>query len=151
MELIDGAVLKSLGIIMASLGRIEALLWIIAALLGVIALLLFLRFRAAARSDTTSDENWQSEVEQAYEKADYETALDILDTAALLFPGSALVEYWRGRCYFQREEWQSAASAFEALLRREPIYRRSVKDYLAFIELNELVPGVEGYVDASDE
>ena len=90
------------------------------------------------------------EVEKAYEKADYETALDILDTVTLMYPGSARAEYWRGCCYFRMQDWTKAASTFQDLVRREPIYRKSVRDYMAFIELNELVPGVEGYLGQSD-
>ena len=58
-----------------------------------------------------------------------------------------MVRYWKGRCYFRKQAWESAAEMFEDCMRREPPYRRSVKDYMAFIELNELVPGVQGYLD----
>ena len=133
-----------------TLGRIENLLWLVAALLGAIAILLFLQLRRRNDKDSGSEPDWQGEVERAYNEADYETALDILETASLLVPGSASVSYWRGRCHFQTVEWEKAASTFEKLLRSEPIYRQSVKDYMAFIELNELVPGVGGYVDKGD-
>ncbi len=132
------------------LGRIENLLLLITTLLIAIAILSFLRLRKEANAASEQDADWQQEVEQAYHKADYETALDILETAALLFPGSALVRYWRGRCYFQMEDWEKAASTFEDLLRSEPVYRQSVRDYMAFIEVNELVPGVEGYKHTGD-
>ena len=133
-----------------TLGRIENLLWLIAALLLAIVILLFLRLRRESTAKTGSESDWQEEVERAYNKADYKTALNILETASLLAPGSALVSYWRGRSYFQLEDWEKAASSFEELLRSEPIYRKSVRDYMAFIELNELVPGVQGYVDRKD-
>lgn len=130
-----------------TLARIENLLLLIAVLLGAIVILLFLQLRRPSASNAREEADWQVEVEQAYNKADYETALNILETASLLSPGSAMVNYWRGRCYFQTKDWEKAASTFEALLRSEPIYRQSVKDYMAFIELNELVSGVEGYRD----
>ena len=62
------------------------------------------------------------------------------------------MKYWQGRCHFRLEEWQKAADLFEECCRLEPPYRRSVRDYMAFIELNALVPGVEGYLeDAASE
>ena len=129
----------------AILARIEGLLWLIAALLAAVTLLAFLNYRRARTAASAAGDDWQSEVETAYEKGDYDTALNVLETARLLYPASASIGYWQGRCYFQMKEWEKAASCFETLLRQEPIYRRSVKDYLAFIELNDLAPGVEGY------
>ena len=130
-----------------TLGRIENLLFLIAALLGAIAILLFLQLRRESDRDNRKAPDWQGEVERAYDKGDYETALDILETYSLQFPGSAVVSYWRGRCYFQAQDWEKAAATFEDLLRSEPNYRQSVKDYMAFIELNKLASGVDGYVD----
>ena len=132
------------------LGRIENLLWLNAGLLAVIALLFYVRLRKDKFVNAPSKNDWKKEVEQAYDKADYETALDILETTKLLYPGSKLVEYWQGRCYFQMQDWEKAVDTFEDLLRREPIYRKAVKDYMAFIEINGLVSGVEGYLANDD-
>lgn len=132
------------------LGKIENLLWLIAALLAVIAFLLYYRMRREASAKSQNSRGWQKNVERAYDKEDYKTALNILDTTHLLYPGSAWVPYWQGRCYFQMQEWEKAASTFEDLVRREPIFRKSIRDYMAFIELNELVDGVDGYLDKDD-
>ena len=132
------------------LGQIESVLWIIAALLAVIAVQLFLVLRRNRAAHSEKEGDWQKEVEKAYNKADYNTALNILETTQLLNPGSALVTYWQARCHFQMQDWEKAVAAFEDVLQREPVYRKSVKDYMAFIELNELVPGVAGYLDKGD-
>ena len=70
-----------------------------------------------------------------------------LATTELLFQQSALVKFWQGRCHFRLEARERAAEKFQESCRMEPYYRKSVKDYMAFIELNELVPGIEGYLD----
>lgn len=132
------------------LGRIESILWLITALLAVIVVLLLLRMKKESATQAAKADDWQEGVEKAYGKADYETALNILETARLLNPGLALVTYWQGRCYFQMQDWEKAVATFEELIRHEPVYRKSIKDYMAFIELNELVPGIEGYVDKDD-
>lgn len=132
------------------LGRIEGVLWLIAVLLAVIAVLLYVKMRKDAAAQAAGKGGWQEQVEKAYSKADYETALNVLETTGLLNPGSASVTYWQGRCYFQMQDWEKSVAKFEELIRHEPIYRESIRDYMAFIELNELVPGVEGYLKSKD-
>jgi tetratricopeptide (TPR) repeat protein len=127
------------------LHSIEAGVWTIAVLLAfVIALLLLaaMRRRRAKQRET----NWGEIVEKAYDAGRYDEALQTLQTYELLLPRSALVKFWQGRCYFQREAWKEAVEKFEACCRLEPPYRRSVRDYMAFIELNRLVPGLTGYL-----
>ena len=132
------------------LGQIESVLWIITALLAVIVIQNFLKMKRDRADNSEESSSWNKDVEKAYNEADYKTALNILETAQLLNPGQALITYWQGRCYFQMQDWENAVAAFEDVLKREPFYRKSVKDYMAFIELNELVPGVEGYLRKSD-
>lgn len=91
--------------------------------------------------------DWGVLVESAYDSGRYDAALQILATTELLFPRSALLKFWQGRCHFQLEAWEKAATKFQECCRIEPPYRKSVKDYMAFIELNELVPDVKGYLD----
>ena len=132
------------------LGRIEGVLWLIAALLAVIVVLLLLKMKKDATAQAAKKGGWQEELEKAYAAADYKTALNVLETTGLLNPGSASVTYWQGRCYFQLQDWEKSVAKFEELIRHEPIYRDSIRDYMAFIELNELVPGVEGYLQRKD-
>ncbi|MFK8015452.1 MAG: tol-pal system YbgF family protein [Gammaproteobacteria bacterium] len=86
------------------------------------------------------------QVENAYDKGKYETALETFGMLEVTYPKAVLIKFWQGRCYFRQDNWQSAASKFEECLRLEPYYRQSVRDYMAFIELNGLVQGVEGYL-----
>ncbi len=127
------------------LQSIEVAVWSVAALLAVVvALLLLARLKRHRAKEV--EPNWPEIVEKAYEAGEYEKALQTLGSYELHFPRSALIKYWQGRCHFQRESWKAAVEKFEACCRLEPPYRRSVNDYMAFIELNQLVPGVAGYL-----
>jgi len=127
------------------LQSIEVAVWLIAGLLLVaVAVLLFgaVKRHRAERAQT----GWNEIVEKAYEAGQYDKALQTLESCELLFPRSASIRFWQGRCHFQQESWSKAVEKFEACCRLEPWYRKSVSDYMAFIELNGLVPGVAGYV-----
>ena len=87
------------------------------------------------------------EFKSAYERGDFEGALNMLEVRAVARPADARIPYWQGCCYFRLKMWDQAVAKFEAAVMLEPPYRNSVKDYMEFIELNELVPGVSGYVD----
>jgi tetratricopeptide (TPR) repeat protein len=132
--------------IAGTLASIEMAVWLIAGLL-ILGIVLFY-FRNGSRQPRGSSEQsgWQKDVELAYDKGKYDEALQALATAELFYPRSPLVRLWQGRCYFQKEAWAKAVEKFEECVRLEPWYRKSVKDWMAFIELNELVPGVEGYL-----
>lgn len=131
-----------------TLKSIEIAVWLIFGLMLVaqIRTVLETRRRRAEENSKAASE-WGPIVESAYERGRYQDALQTLATTELLFPQSALVKFWQARCYFRLEEWEKAAEKFRESCRLEPYYRKSVKDYMAFIELNELVPGVEGYLD----
>jgi hypothetical protein len=131
------------------LESIEAAAWSIAVLLLIIgvAVLFSVRRGRAQRAEPS----WNEIVEKAYEAGQYEKALQTLASCELHFPRSATVKYWQGRCHFQQEAWENAVEKFEACCRLEPPYRKYVRDYMAFIELNELVPGLTGYLDRGKE
>lgn len=99
------------------------------------------------RAGTAKEPDWGTLVEQAYEAEEYAKALQILATNELLRPRSALIKLWQGRCHFQQEAWGKAAEKLEACSRLDPAFRKYVKDYMALIELNDLVPGLKGYLD----
>ncbi len=130
-----------------SLDSIEIAVWLLVGLVLLSNVLIYARFRKQKTAKADPQADWQANVETAYDKGDYESALQTLATVEVLYPRSALVKFWQGRCHFQKEAWTRAAEKFEESLRPEPYYRRSVRDYMAFIELNELVPGVTGYLD----
>ncbi len=130
-----------------TLKSIEIAVWLIFGLMLVTQVLAFLKDRKREAEETRRASEWGAIVESAYERGRYEDALQTLATTELLFPESALVKFWQGRCHFRLEAWEKAAEKFQESCRLEPYYRKSVKDYMAFIELNELVPGVEGYLD----
>jgi hypothetical protein len=130
-----------------TLKSIEIAVWLIFGLLLVTKVLAFLKDRKREAEETRKASEWGAIVESAYERGRYEDALQTLATTELFFPDSALVKFWQGRCHFRLEAWEKAAEKFQESCRLEPYYRKSVKDYMAFIELNELVPGVEGYLD----
>jgi tetratricopeptide (TPR) repeat protein len=129
------------------LQSIEVAAWLIVALLVVVVVVLLLGVARRRRDKRSQEGNWSELVERAYESGQYEKALQTLATSELLFPRSASIKYWQGRCHFQQEAWDKAVEKFEACCRLEPPYRRSVRDYMAFIELNGLVPGVTGYLE----
>lgn len=130
-----------------TLKSIEIAVWLIFALLLIMQILAFLKDRKRRAAEERNASKWGAIVESAYERGHYQDALQTLATTELLFPESALVKFWQGRCHFRLEAWEKAAEKFQESCRMEPYYRKSVKDYMAFIELNELVPGVEGYLD----
>lgn len=130
-----------------TLKSIEIAVWLIFGLMLVAQVLAFLKDRKREAEENEEASEWRAIVEGAYERGQYEDALQTLATTELLFPESALVKFWQGRCHFRLEAWEEAAEKFQESCRLEPYYRQSVKDYMAFIELNELVPGVEGYLD----
>jgi hypothetical protein len=129
------------------LQSIEVAAWLIVVLLVVVVVVLLLGVARRRRDKRAQEANWNEIVERAYETGQYEKALQTLATSELLLPRSASIKYWQGRCHFQQEAWDKAVERFEACCRLEPPYRRSVRDYMAFIELNELVPGVTGYLE----
>ena len=129
------------------LQSIEIAVWLIAGLMLVSNLVTYVQFRKRRAEQDKKDPDWSSIVERAYEKGEYAGALQTLAAAELLLPKSASIKFWQGRCYFQLEAWDKAAAKFQECCRLEPFYRGSVKDYMAFIELNELAEGVEGYLE----
>lgn len=131
-----------------SLESIEIALWLIVVMLFIVTFrVVFRDGRPAAGKKDDEGLNWNKVVEEQYDKGNYSNALESLATYQLVFEKSASIIYWQGRCYFQMEDWEKAVEKFEECCRLEPPYRSSVRDYMAFIELNELVPGVEGYLD----
>ena len=130
-----------------TLKSIEIAVWLIFVLLLITQILAFLKDRKRKAAEERKASEWGAIVESAYERGHYQDALLALATTELLFPESALVKFWQGRCHFRLEAWEKAAEKFQESCRMEPYYRKSVKDYMAFIELNELVPGIEGYLD----
>ena len=130
-----------------TLESIEIAVWLILVLLLFWSISVIFRERKANRQVEKEEPDWNVVVEQEYEKGNYAEALEALATYGLIFTHSAHITYWQGRCYFQLQDWAKAVEKFEECARREPPYRKLVRDYMAFIELNELVPGVEGYLD----
>jgi tetratricopeptide (TPR) repeat protein len=130
-----------------TLRSIEIAVWLIFGLLLISQLLAYVQARQRKAEETKKASEWSVLVESAYDRGRYDDALQTLATTELLFPKSALVKFWQGRCHFQLEAWEKAAEKFQECCRLEPFYRTSVKDYMAFIELNELVPGIEGYLE----
>jgi tetratricopeptide (TPR) repeat protein len=130
-----------------TLRSIEIGVWLIFALMLISQLLAYVRARKRKAEEANKAVEWAALVERAYERGQYDEALQTLATTELMFPRSAFVKFWQGRCHFQLEAWDKAAEKFRECARLEPYYRKSVKDYMAFIELNELVPGVEGYLE----
>jgi tetratricopeptide (TPR) repeat protein len=130
-----------------TLKSIEIAVWLIFGLMLISLVRSFLENRKKAAEEKGKASEWGVIVESAYERGRYDDALRTLETTELLFPKSALVKFWQGRCHFRLENWEKAAEKFQESCRLEPYYRKSVRDYMAFIQLNELVPGVEGYLD----
>ncbi|MBB6092900.1 tetratricopeptide (TPR) repeat protein [Povalibacter uvarum] len=130
-----------------TLQTIEIVVWLIFALLLISRVLAYMDARKKQAEKENTGVEWGTQVERAYDRGRYQEALEILATSELVYPGSALIKFWQGRCHFRLEAWEKAAEKFQESCRLEPYYRKSVKDYMAFIELNELVPGVEGYLD----
>jgi tetratricopeptide (TPR) repeat protein len=130
-----------------TLHSIEIAVWLIFGLMLISQLLAYRQARKRKAEETTKGSDWSALVESAYDSGRYDDALQTLETTELLFPRSALVKFWQGRCHFQLEAWEKAATKFQECCRIEPPFRKSVKDYMAFIELNGLVPGVEGYLE----
>jgi hypothetical protein len=132
-----------------TLRSIEIAVWLIFGLVLISQLLAYAQARKRKAEEAKKAPDWSALVESAYDRGHYDEALQTLATTELLFPRSALVKFWQGRCHFQLEAWGKAAEKFQECCRLEPYYRKSVRDYMAFIELNELVPGVEGYLEKS--
>ena len=130
-----------------TLHSIEIAVWLIFGLMLISQLLAYVEKRKRKAEEEKKASDWGVVVESAYEHGRYDDALQTLATTELLFPRSALIKLWQGRCHFQLEAWNKAAEKFQECCRLEPYYRSSVKEYMAFIELNELVPGVEGYLE----
>jgi tetratricopeptide (TPR) repeat protein len=130
-----------------TLRSIEVAVWLIFGLMLISQLLAYAQARKRKSDEAKKAADWSALVESAYDRGRYDDALQILATTELLFPRSALVKFWQGRCHFQLEAWEKAAEKFQECCRLEPYYRKSVKDYMAFLELNELVPGIEGYLE----
>ena len=126
---------------------IEMAVWLIFGLLLISKVLAYAHTRKSEHQQAKKGLDWSALVESAYDRGQYQEALEILANSELLYPGSALIKFWQGRCHFRLEAWEKAAQKFQECCRLEPYYRKSVNDYMAFIELNELVPGVEGYLD----
>ena len=131
----------------STLNSIELAVWLIFGLLLLFVLGAYIRFEKRRSDRANSQSDWSKVVERAYDRGEYRNALQTLENLQLALPGSASVLFWQARCYFRLEEWGMAAEKFEECLRQEPFYRQSAKDYMAFIELNELVPGVAGYLE----
>ncbi len=73
--------------------------------------------------------------------------MEALATQELIYTRAASITYRQARCCFQMEDWAKAVEKSEECVRREPPHHSAVREYMAFIELNELVPGVERDVD----
>jgi tetratricopeptide (TPR) repeat protein len=131
----------------STLNSIEVAVWLIFGLLVIFAIGTYIRFEKRRSERASQQSDWSKAVERAFDRGDYRSALQTLETSQVMFPGSASILFWQARCHFRLEEWERAAEKFEACLRQEPFYRQSAKDYMAFIELNGLVPGVEGYLE----
>ena len=130
-----------------TLNSIEIAVWLIFGILLLFAVGAYIRFEKSRSENAKQRSGWSQIVERAFDRGDYRGALRTLETSRLTFPGSASILFWQGRCHFRLEEWDKAAEKFEECLRQEPFYRQSAKDYMAFIELNGLVPGVHGYLE----
>ncbi len=130
-----------------TLRSIEIAVWLIFSLMLISQLLAYAQTRKRKAEEIKKASDWSVLVESAYARGRYDDALQTLATTELSFPRSALVKFWQGRCHFQLEAWEKAAEKFQECCRLEPYYRESVKDYMAFIELNKLVPGIEGYLE----
>jgi tetratricopeptide (TPR) repeat protein len=130
-----------------TLKSIGLAVWLIFGLLCIAKIVEHVRARDREKQEMKKGLDWNALVENAYDRAQYSEALEILANSQLIYPGSALIKFWQGRCHFRLEEWEKAAEKFQESCRLEPGYRKSVRDYMAFIELNELVPSVEGYLD----
>jgi tetratricopeptide (TPR) repeat protein len=131
----------------STLNSIEIAVWLVFVLLLIFAISAYVRFEKRRFEKARKQSDWNYVVEKAFDRGEYRNALQTLETSRLLYPGSATILYWQGRCYFRLEEWEKAVEKFEQCLRQEPFYRQGIKEYMAFIEINGLVPGVEGHVE----
>jgi tetratricopeptide (TPR) repeat protein len=137
--------------LLESLGRIEVGIWIIAVLLLVIVVLMMeTLFRKQKDTSSEADSGWSKTIEKYYDEGKSAKAIDMLKVSEAVTPKNPSIKWWLGRFYFQQEEWSLSAQKFEECLRLDPYFRNSVKDYMSFIELNELVAGVSGYISAKD-
>ena len=127
-----------------SVNSIQLGVWVLVLLLVVsVAYIIHLRYLRKLEAEAP---DWSSRVDGYFEKGRFDEALQVLKVVDAQFPRHAAVKWWLGRCYFQQNKWLLAAAAFEECLRFDPYYRASVKDYMSFIELNNLVVGVRGYL-----
>ena len=123
--------------------RLELAIWLILILLLILTILRYIEFE---KNRMIKNKTWDKYVEEWYEQGKYDKVQNTLATQEALLPCSAAVKWWQGRCHFQQKKWAEAVEKFNECCLLEPFYREHVKDYMAFIELNELVKGVEGYI-----
>ncbi len=140
------------------LKNIEHLLVVNLVVLSVIAIVLIyllhelnlnrkLSSRPAVRHVNPEGYSLWKEISNDYDGGDYASLINKLDYYEKSNKNIALIKFWKGRCKFMQNEWRSAVTCFEECCIYDPIYRKKVNEYMAFIELNNLVVGVNGYIE----
>lgn len=131
------------------LQNIQLGIWVIVILLLIlVAIFIYAIDLHKTKALQTDDSDWSKIVENYYENGKSDEAIQTLKISEIQRPKNATIKWWFGRCYFQQEEWDLAAEKFEECLRLDPYFKKIVKDYMAFIELNNLVEGVSGYIES---
>jgi tetratricopeptide (TPR) repeat protein len=123
---------------------------VIVLLLVIIGLMLYFHHSKNASLRINNKKNWLDEVEKLYNLGQFRHAIKKLKVSEMHFPKNASVKWWYGRCFFALEKWDLAAEKFEECLRLDPFFRKHVNDYMSFIEINNLVPNVKGYLKNID-
>ena len=98
----------------------EIAVWLIFVLMLISHLSAYAQMRKNKAAETKKASEWSVLVESAYDHGRYDDALQTLATTEPLFPRSATVRFWQGRCHFQLEEWEKAANRFQECCRLEP-------------------------------
>lgn len=86
-----------------TLQSIEIAAWLTFGLMLISQLLAYAQARKRKAEQAKKASDWSVLVESAYDSGRYDDALQTLATTELLFPRSALIKFWQGRCYFQLE------------------------------------------------
>jgi outer membrane protein assembly factor BamD (BamD/ComL family) len=134
-----------------TLQSLELGIWVtVILLLAILALMLYAISSGKKNTSNNVTSDWQQLVESNFNKGKCKEAIQTLKVLEIQFPKNAAIKWWYGRCCFLEEDWKMATQKFEECLRLDPYFRKSVNDYMSFIELNNLVVGVNGYLCANE-
>jgi tetratricopeptide (TPR) repeat protein len=132
------------------LDSIEIGIWLtVLLLLIIIGLILYSLSMGKKKTSKNHTPEWSEIVETRFDQGKFKEAIQTLKTLEILYPNNAAIKWWYGRCCFLENEWNMSAQKFEECLRLDPYYKKSIRDCMSFIELNNLVVGVNGYLKAN--